>query len=59
MNRARIERSLVVFLFVAVLVVFSFAKRDSQKLDEMYAASKQQKDLKLVQLKPTRTVPTQ
>jgi hypothetical protein len=31
-----IERILVILLFVLVLVVFSFAERDSKKLDRLY-----------------------
>jgi len=36
MKRALVERNLVVFLFVIVLVVFSFAERDTQKLIQFY-----------------------
>lgn len=36
MKRAVFERNLVVFLFVLVLIVFSFAERDSKKLEQMY-----------------------
>jgi hypothetical protein len=36
MKRQGIERSLVILLFVLVLVVFSFAERDSRKLDRLY-----------------------
>ena len=36
MKRNGIERNLVVFLFVLVLVIFSFAERDSKKLDRLY-----------------------
>ena len=36
MKRQGIERNLVVLLFVLVLVVFSFAERDSKKLDRLY-----------------------
>ena len=37
MERAKVERILVVLLFVMVLVVFSFAERDSRKLDKLYS----------------------
>lgn len=33
MTRKGVEKRLVVFLFVLVLVVFSFAERDSKKLE--------------------------
>jgi len=36
MNKREIERKLVVFLFILVLVVFSFAERDSKKLERVY-----------------------
>lgn len=36
MKRALVERNIVVVLFVLVLVVFSFAERDTQKLFEHY-----------------------
>lgn len=36
MEKAKVERIVVVFLFVLVLVVFSFAERDSKKLDKLY-----------------------
>ena len=39
MNRKGIENILVVFLFVMVLVVFSFAQEDSKKLDRIYKTS--------------------
>ncbi|HVZ56929.1 MAG TPA: hypothetical protein VG870_09760 [Chitinophagaceae bacterium] len=35
------EEHLVVVLFVAVLVTFSFAKRDSKDLDKLYLGTKQ------------------
>ncbi|HEV7332927.1 MAG TPA: hypothetical protein VGN63_17940 [Flavisolibacter sp.] len=51
MNRNGIERNLVVLLFVMVLVVFSFAQRDTQKLDRLY------KTTHLIQKnKPVQTV---
>jgi hypothetical protein len=36
MKRALVERNIVVVLFVLVLVVFSFAERDTQRLIEFY-----------------------
>lgn len=36
MKRAALERNIVVVLFVLVLIVFSFAERDSKKLDQLY-----------------------
>ena len=36
MNKKGIERNIVVLLFVLVLVVFSFAERDSKKLERLY-----------------------
>ncbi|HEX6332927.1 MAG TPA: hypothetical protein VFZ78_01805 [Flavisolibacter sp.] len=37
MNRTIVERNLVVVLFILVLVIFSFAERDSRKLVPLYA----------------------
>jgi hypothetical protein len=36
MEKAKVERIAVILLFVLVLVVFSFAERDSKKLDKLY-----------------------
>jgi len=36
MKRALLERNIVVALFVLVLVIFSFAERDTQKLIQFY-----------------------
>jgi hypothetical protein len=38
MNKIKTEKRIVVVMFVAVLVVFSFAERDTKKLDKLYAA---------------------
>jgi hypothetical protein len=37
MKRTIVERYIVTLLFIAVLVTFSFAHRDSKKLDILYA----------------------
>jgi hypothetical protein len=40
MKRSLIERNLVVLLFVAVLITFSFAQRDSKKMEQkVYTAT--------------------
>ena len=56
MEKAKVERIAVVFLFVLVLVVFSFAERDSKKLDKLYTnvatAIKQQFTAKTAQPTP-------
>jgi hypothetical protein len=36
MKRAIVERNIVGILFIAVLVAFSFAQRDTKKLDRLY-----------------------
>ncbi len=36
MKRAAIERNIVVVLFILVLITFSFAERDTKKLDPLY-----------------------
>jgi hypothetical protein len=57
MEKAKVERIVVVFLFVLVLVVFSFAERDSKKLDKLYTnvatAIKQQYAAKAAQTTPS------
>jgi len=52
MKRAILERNIVVVLFVLVLIVFSFAERDTQKLNQLYnggtvssASAKKEKSL--------------
>jgi hypothetical protein len=39
MNKKGIERNLVVLLFVLVLIVFSFAERDSKKIEHLYTTA--------------------
>jgi hypothetical protein len=39
MNKKVIERNLVVLLFVLVLVVFSFAERDTRKIERLYTTA--------------------
>ena len=39
MNKREIERNIVVLLFILVLVVFSFAERDSKKLEKIYTTT--------------------
>jgi hypothetical protein len=39
MKRAIVERNIVVVLFVLVLVLFSFAERDSKKLKQLYTVA--------------------
>ena len=39
MNKALLEKNLVVILFILVLVVFSFAQEDSKKLDRVYKST--------------------
>jgi hypothetical protein len=36
MKRALVERNIAVILFILVLIVFSFAERDSKKLAQLY-----------------------
>ena len=39
MKKALAERNIVVLLFVLVLIVFSFAQRDSKKLEKLYSTT--------------------
>ena len=36
MKRAILERNIVVLMFIMVLVTFSFADRDTKKLEKLY-----------------------
>jgi hypothetical protein len=57
MNKTALEKNLVIFLFIVVLVVFSFAERDSKKMNQMYTASQAvKKDAGLVLVKTTRAL---
>jgi hypothetical protein len=40
MKRRIQERNIVVVLFVLVIITFSYAERDSRKLDQLYAPAK-------------------
>jgi hypothetical protein len=40
MNRALLEKNLVIVLFILVMIVFSLAERDSKKIEKFYTASK-------------------
>ena len=56
MKRAIVERNIVAILFVAVLVAFSFAQRDSQKLDRLYTqVIKTGSEVHLAQTGPANT----
>jgi hypothetical protein len=39
MRKVTLEKSIVVLLFILVLIVFSFAERDTQKLYKLYNGS--------------------
>lgn len=61
MTKRGVEKKLVVLLFATVLVVFSFAERDSKKLDRLYStAQRLQKSAALltdVAAQPSGTAP--
>lgn len=53
MNRALLERNVAAVLFVLVLVVFSFAERDTKKITRLYQNYKYSKPtVKLVNDQP-------
>ena len=57
MKRNLAEKGTVIVLFVLVQIVFSFAERDSKKLDEIYTKNSSarvgiEKDLKSPSLQP-------
>jgi hypothetical protein len=39
MKKVILEKGLILILFALVLVVFSFAEKDSKKLDQLYTTS--------------------
>ncbi|HYO22700.1 MAG TPA: hypothetical protein VER36_09865 [Flavisolibacter sp.] len=39
MNKRKTERNIIALLFVLVLVAFSFAERDSRKLEKLYTTA--------------------
>ncbi|HEY1021270.1 MAG TPA: hypothetical protein VGE06_03105 [Flavisolibacter sp.] len=57
MNKKGIEKTLVVLLFVMVLVVFSFAQRETEKFDRLYRTTNLIQQQKLVQTVQTPTSP--
>jgi hypothetical protein len=40
MKRRIQERNMVIVLFILVIITFSYAERDSRKLDQLYAPAK-------------------
>jgi hypothetical protein len=46
MKKSKLERSLVVVLFILVLVIFSFAERDSKKVSRLYTETTLMKKVK-------------
>ena len=58
MKNLKAENKLVVALFVMVLVTFSFAQKDSQRITQMYAdmAQKQQQLLTAAQQRPEKVI---
>ena len=52
MNRAVAERNIVVLLFVFVIVLFSYAQKDTQKLKQLYTET-EKKAQKLAELTAT------
>jgi len=56
MKRAIVERNIVVVLFILVLVIFSFAQRDSKQLARLYTATNAVK-AKLASVPPAERLP--
>ena len=62
MKKALLERNMVVVLFVLVLIVFSFAERDTKKLDQLYnkhfeSFEPSKKDKNLASAQPDKKLP--
>jgi len=47
MTRNQVERIIAVFLFVAVLIAFSYADEESKKIRKLYTTSAPVKDTRL------------
>jgi len=59
MIKKRIERNIVVLLFVLVLIIFSFAERDSKKLEKLYTTAQLlQKSSRVVSEVASKVLPT-
>jgi hypothetical protein len=61
MNKATLERNFAALLFVLVLIAFSFADRDSKKLEQLYkqnssASQFVKKDVPVAFSPATRTI---
>ena len=41
MKQARLEKNMVVVLFIAVLIAFSFAEQESKKIRKLYTGAHQ------------------
>lgn len=59
MNKKGIERNIIVLLFVLVLVVFSFAERDSKKLEKLYTTAQLLKESSKVLSEVASNLPSQ
>jgi len=58
MNKKGIERNIVVLLFVLVLVIFSFAERDSKKLERLYTTAQLIKSSNIILAELAPQLPT-
>lgn len=57
MNQAQLERYIAVFLFVAVLIAFSYAEEESKKIRKLYTKDTPAKDTRIA-LKAASTLYT-
>lgn len=58
MNKTQLETNIAIFLFIAVLVAFSFAEEESKKLQKLYTTNKPKSDSPLA-IKPVKLLPFQ
>jgi hypothetical protein len=53
MKQARLEKNMVVVLFIAVLVAFSFAEQESKKIQKLYTGAHYKVSSQLEQMATT------
>jgi hypothetical protein len=42
MNKSQLERSIAIFLFITVLIAFSYAEEESKKIQKLYTTKSPQ-----------------
>ena len=50
MKQARLEKNIVIVLFIAVLIAFSFAEQESKKIQKLYTGAHDKVSFQLAQM---------